>query len=320
MDKSFSKKELDMLDNNAAYSYKLGEDKSRILGMDWFRGDSCNFIPSLVNLKEEDAINKYILKGWTPVSPIIAASSYVTAFGSCFAQHIRKYLRDKTQRFVVKSKALPIIHFGEGINTTFAIRQQFDWAWNNCNFEESLWYSKTERVEPTEDNRIETRAIFDKTDVFILTLGLSEVWSNKVTKEVFWRGIPKEQFNPEIHEFRVSTVSENLENLQHVVQTIKANNTTAKIIFTLSPVPLVATFRPVSCVTANTVSKAILRVAVDELMRINYSDVYYWPAYEIIKEWQNGSPYEEDNRHIRQEVVQVVLDKFSQSYIESKII
>ena len=36
-----------------------------------------------------------------------------------------------------------------------------------------------------QDIRDRTRAIFDRTDVFIITLGLSEVWSNKQTGEVF---------------------------------------------------------------------------------------------------------------------------------------
>ena len=47
--------------------------------------------------------------------------------------------------------------------------------------------------------------------------------------------------------------------------TLKPNPTSAPTpsqVFTLSPVPLSATFRGVSCVTANAVSKSILRVAV----------------------------------------------------------
>ena len=37
----------------------------------------------------------------------------------------------------------------------------------------------------------------------------------------------------------------------------------ASVVLTLSPVPLAATFRGVSCVTANAASKATLRAAVD---------------------------------------------------------
>ena len=48
-------------------------------------------------------------------------------------------------------------------------------------------------------------------------------------------------------------------------QMIRKNNKNASIIFTLSPVPLKATFRNMSCTVANSVSKAILRVALDEI-------------------------------------------------------
>jgi hypothetical protein len=127
-------------------------------------------------------------------------------------------------------------------------------------------------------------------------------------------------------------------------------------------VPLAATFRGVSCVTANAASKAILRVAVDELMREEEQQqqqpqggglgggggagpagegnahhppcpppspyplaagegtasskpeegeegegtcagrVFYWPAYEMVKEGFSEA-YLEDGRHPKPEVV-----------------
>jgi hypothetical protein len=127
-------------------------------------------------------------------------------------------------------------------------------------------------------------------------------------------------------------------------------------------VPLAATFRGVSCVTANAASKAILRVAVDELMREEEQPqqqpqggrmgggggagpagegnahhppcpppspypleagegtvsskpeegeegegtcagrVFYWPAYEMVKEGFSEA-YLEDGRHPKPEVV-----------------
>ena len=87
----------------------------------------------------------------------------------------------------------------------------------------------------------------------------------------------------------MSSVGENVANLREIVRLIRKHVPRAAIVFTLSPVPLsadcllhqvplsadcllhqvplAATFRGVSCVTANAASKAILRVAVDELMR-----------------------------------------------------
>ena len=147
-------------------------------------------------------------------------------------------------------------------------------------------------------------------------MGLSEVWYNRDTGNVYWRGIPRLEFDPKRHGFRVTTVEENRENLERIYSIIRAKRPGATIILTLSPVPLVATFRPVSCITANVVSKAVLRVAVDELMRENGTDpeLHYWPSYEIVKEYCR-EPYDDDNRHVKPEIVSRIMDAFAKFYL-----
>lgn len=296
--------------------YKVGEDGKRTTAKEWFRGDVHNFIPSKLNLTEEGAVEKYVLHGWLPEAPLIKRDTHVTAFGSCFAQYIRKHLKSHSilTHDIEDHQPLPIINNGEAISTTFAVLQQFLWAWEGENFD-GLWHDKSVNlITPTEEMRLATRAAFDKTDVFILTLGLSEVWCDKKTGAVFWRAIPKDSYDPVRHEFRVTTVEENRWNLMKIITLINGHNPRAKIIFTLSPVPLNATFRPVSCITANSVSKAILRVSVDEVMRVEMPGVYYWPAYEIVKDFFPDA-YREDNRHPKDEVIQFILEQFSKHYL-----
>jgi len=295
--------------------YKVGDDRKRTTAREWYRGEVTNFIPSKLNLTEEGAVEKYVLHGWLPEAPLINSETYVTAFGSCFAQYIRKHLIDKAKltHSIEDHQPFPIVNNGEAINTTFAILQQFLWAWDNASFDEKWFDDKMNLVIPTEDTRLQTKEAFDKTDVFILTLGLSEIWYDAVTGQVFWRGIPHDIYDPSRHMFRVSTVGENKGNLTKIVKLIKKHNPKAKIIFTLSPVPLNATFRPVSCITANSVSKAILRVSVDEVMRENQG-LFYWPAYEIVTSFFADS-YREDNRHPKDEVIQFILDTFSKHYV-----
>ena len=76
-----------------------------------------------------------------------------------------------------------------------------------------------------------------------------------------------------------------------------------------------ATFRPISCLTASSVSKAILRVAVDQLMRENPDDraLFYFPSYEIVKDFF-VDPYEEDNRHPTPEVVKFIMMTFERYF------
>lgn len=161
-----------------------------------------------------------------------------------------------------------------------------------------------------------TRQIFDATDVFIFTLGLSEVWYDKLTDEVFWRAIPSQVYDPERHGFRVLGTDENRANLKRVYELIRLHRPEASIIFTLSPVPLAATFRPVSCITANSVSKASLRVAIDELMRENEADagLHYFPSYEIVKDFLE-SPMEDDLRHPTRKTVDFIMRTFQRTFL-----
>jgi hypothetical protein len=84
-------------------------------------------------------------------------------------------------------------------------------------------------------------------------------------------------------------------------------------VLTLSPVPLMATFRPISCITASSVSKAILRVAIDLAMNLEKEGVYYFPSYEMVTAGF-ADPYRDDNRHPREEIVERVMAVFERRY------
>ena len=66
--------------------------------------------------------------------------------------------------------------------------------------------------ELAEVDRVAAAEYFSSSDVIILTLGLSEVWYDKTTNEVYWRAVPLKDFDEEKHGFRVTTVEENKEN------------------------------------------------------------------------------------------------------------
>jgi hypothetical protein len=285
----------------------------------WFRGDNCNFHPSRSALNTPDAIAQYVGYGWFPTAPIIARSDPITTFGSCFARHITEYLN--TAGYDVadyrRGKHALVIRCGEGMVHTAAIAQQFRWAYGEAEFNEPLWYDYNgNQVDYEEAIRDDTRTIFDRTNVFILTLGLSEVWYDKKTQEVFWRAIPKSRYDPERHGFKVLSVAENAENLETIYGLIRQKRPQATIICTLSPIPLRATFRPISCITANSVSKASLRVAVDEFMRNHPDDkrLFYFPSYEIVKD-VTADPYLDDLHHVRPKVITLIMRVFDQYFL-----
>jgi hypothetical protein len=132
---------------------------------------------------------------------------------------------------------------------------------------------------------------------------------------VFWRTIPKDAYDPERHRFRVSSVEENRDNIAAIVRLIRTHRPGAKVIMTLSPIPLIATFRDNSCITSNSVSKAVLRVAIDETMRAERGagDVFYWPSYEIVTDVFR-SPYKADRRHLPAPVLDFVMTQFEHAW------
>lgn len=291
----------------------------------WFRGDHCNFNPNAENMKTADAICEQVLAGWIPAEPTITHKTNIVAFGSCFAENITYWLSQRNFNVLTSKDGdwgdTYIVRFGEGMVNSFAIRQQFEWAFEGKEFADDLWHGYDAAAQGYDETiRKSTRDVFMAADFFIITLGLSEVWSNKKTGDVFWRAVPEDKYDPSRHEFRVSTHKENQENIAAIYKLIRKHRPDAKIMFTLSPVPLVATFRPVSCITANSVSKAILRSALDEFLREHQpqdQDLHYWPSYEIVMD-VFADRWRQDRRHVKREILDYIMTMFEHVWCMGK--
>jgi hypothetical protein len=138
--------------------------------------------------------------------------------------------------------------------------------------------------------------------------------------DVFWRAIPQESFDPQIHGFRTISLEENTENLRAIIKMIRTHIPSAKVIVTLSPIPLVATFRNNACTASNAVSKASLRMAIDAVQTSGeFKDtLYYWPSYEIvmagfIAKWRP------DRRHIKKPILDFIMTLFEHTWCDGGI-
>jgi len=313
-----------LTDNQEIVSYENEGTKKKI-GSSFYRGKNINLNPYLSDRENKNFIEKYLLKGLIPSVKPIAKSTKITAFGSCFAENITKHL---TSRGYSLSKNqdpnIYISSMGEGMVNVHAILQQFKWALENEEIPQGLWHnSSTQEFELDEKIRAKTREVFLKTEFFIITLGLSEIWYDDETGGVFWRAVPVSKFDEKKHRFRVATFLETKDALQRIIDIIQKHNPRAKVLFTLSPVPLAATFRDVCCISANSASKAILRAALDEVFRENLRDfndkLFYFPSYEIVNELF-AFKYCEDGRHPRKEIVDFITSLFENTFcnIEDK--
>ena len=161
--------------------------------------------------------------------------------------------------------------------------------------------------------------MFEQIDGLVLTVGLAEVWYDTQTGGVFWRGVPKSLYDPERHKCRISTVAENADNIRRIVELVHSVRPGVPIIITLSPVPLRATFEPISCFAADCVSKSTLRVAINEVMESHLQNVSYWPSFEIVR-WlgahMGSATYGDDGkpRHVNRSAVKMILDSFIKHY------
>ncbi|HEX4507166.1 MAG TPA: GSCFA domain-containing protein [Alphaproteobacteria bacterium] len=287
----------------------------------FYRGEKASFWPSEESFERDDFLQEYCAKGTVPEAPVISTDTVVVAFGSCFAKHISDHLAGLGFRVESRNSDKAYISLmGDGIVNTYAVRQQFEWAWEGKVPEVSLWHGYDGRQFGYDDDvRLETKRIFDKAEVFIITLGLSEIWYDEPTGHVFWRAVPKDHFDPSRHKFRTASPAENTENLKAIHAIIRRNRPDARIVFTLSPIPLQATFRPMSCIVANSASKASLRCAVDALMTdAGDPGLYYFPSYEVVTTLFSR-PFTYDRRHVFLHILDLNMRLFERYYCRSGI-
>ena len=130
-----------------------------------------------------------------------------------------------------------------------------------------------------------------RSTVLVFTLGLTEGWCSRVDGATFpgCPGTIAGTFDPGKHEFKNFSVDEVTDDLLVAVDLARSINPSLRLILTVSPVPLVATATDQHVLTATTYSKAVLRVAAEQVCRTR-DRVDYFPAYELVTGPQ--APYE----------------------------
>lgn len=261
-------------------------------------------------------IRDFVLTGHTPPKPLLEASDRVLTFGSCFAGELRAYL--SRAGFSADTFWIP-----EGLNNSYAILDFISWCVTGAETGRGHRYDvdaggKIREWTP-EHTQEHVLGHLREAGAFVFTYGLAEVWEDRETGAVFWRGVPKDIFDSSRHVFRSTTVEENERNIAQTIELIRQVSS-APIVLTLSPVPLNGTFRSISCVTADCVSKSTLRVALDAIVGRGFENVYYWPSFEIVR-WVGGHvPWPAygfnrgDSRHVTRYLVAEIIDAFVEAF------
>lgn len=157
-------------------------------------------------------------------------------------------------------------------------------------------------------------------DVLIITLGLVELWfDHKVG--LYTNASPLAQLletDVDRFTFEVTSFNENMANLDEIYLLLRQFCKPAiKVIVTVSPVPMAATFSGRDVTVANTFSKAVLR-AVAEEWSLKHENVDYFPSFEMATLSEHKKVWEEDLIQVRDNFADVIIEHFSRTFYEAK--
>lgn len=160
-------------------------------------------------------------------------------------------------------------------------------------------------------------------DVVIVTFGLVETWYDQ--KNGVYLNIapsPSEvKANPGRFAVHVLSYEEIRSDMIEIFKLIsEQGKPDVKILATVSPVPLHATFRTQDCLQANMYSKSVQRAALDEVLT-KFSNVHYFPSYEMVALAAPSVAWVDDDfRHVRPETVDRIMRKVITAYIGSTVL
>jgi hypothetical protein len=156
-------------------------------------------------------------------------------------------------------------------------------------------------------------------DILVFTLGLTETWISRVDGAAYplCPGVAGGVFDDSRHAFVNLSVSDVIADMTESIELVRSFNPDARVILTVSPVPLIATMEDRSVLVSTTYSKAVLRVAAEEVAH-RFDGVAYFPSYEVITgNYARGAYYHEDLREVTELGVSHVMRLFMKHYAAS---
>jgi hypothetical protein len=255
----------------------------------------------------------------------IGQTTRIATAGSCFAQHITRFLRlagvpvlDAEPAPRTMSDALRRQH-GYGlfsarygnIYTARQMRELLEEVKGQRAASDLVWPSGggfVDALRPTiEPDPMETEAevatlrryhldrvghMLTETDVFIFTLGLVEAWQDMVVDRTLplCPGVAGGTFDTSRHRLKVFRHAEISDDLEAVLRLLQQFNPAMRLILTVSPVPLTATATGLHVLEATARAKATLRSAASEFVA-DTEAADYFPSFEIVTHPASGGPF-----------------------------
>jgi hypothetical protein len=282
----------------------------------------------------------------------IGDSDKIASAGSCFAQRIAELIQKSGYNYFLTEEGPPLLSTEEkrrmgygvysarygNVYSALQLLQLFRRAFGRFDPAEPVWRLKTGRyvdpfrpsVQPDgfeseseclqdrQAHLASVRRMFQEVNVFIFTLGVTEVWKSSADGAVF-PACPGSSlggtYDPSRHVFHNFKSSEVTEHLDAFIVELKEVNPKAQIILTVSPVPLLATFEARHVLQSNVYSKSVLRVASEEVVE-HHTHVHYFASYEIVTATgDSGAYFLDDRRSVSDAAVEHVIECFLRQFM-----
>ena len=291
--------------------------------------------------------NPYAIEGIYKKKFDIPANAKIATAGSCFAQHISRHL--KKNGYNVLDVEPPPPGLAENLHQKFGFSmysarygniytvrqllqlsqevageltpQNYIWEKDGRFYDALRPAVEPEGLDSPEDvvehrqyHLLRVKELFERLDLFIFTLGLTEMWVHKESGTVYPTapGTLVGDFDEKIFEFQNAQflpIIGDFNLFQKILNKVRGGKP-FKCLLTVSPVPLTATASGRHVLESTTYSKSTLRSVAGQLAS-NQSHIDYFPSYEIVTNPRMHSTAFADNlRSVREETVEVVMKHF----------
>jgi len=286
-----------------------------------------------------DAADRRVLSPQGPVKFTLARDAKIASAGSCFGQRLAERLPGLGLNCIIAEPAgAPFSARWGTIYNVRHLEQLLDRALERFTPLERAWTTTGGRfidpfrpaVEPAgfttlesleEDRRVHlaaVRRLFAELDLFIFTLGLTEYWSDVRDGAVFpaCPGRGRGVFDPERYVRANSGVPETCAALDGFLGRLREINPGARVILTVSPVPIAATLEPMHVVRASLLTKSVLKVAA-EAVAAKHEHVDYFATYDLVTANLGAEAlFAPDGRHVVDAVADRVTRLFAATYFD----
>ena len=248
-------------------------------------------------------------------------SDKMLLMGSCFSDNIGAKLRDAMVDVLVNpfGTIFNPLSIASGVdkiidNATIAGVELFmnGGVWNSYDFHSRFsMASKDAALHRMNDSINEAHEHLKECNTLILTLGTAVVYRRRDTGEVVTNchKVPQQEFTR-----RLASVEEITEALTHTVQRLYEFNPSLRILFTVSPIRHIA-----DGLEMNSLSKAVLRVAINNVTRQFKEFVEYFPAFEIVMDdLRDYRFYSADMVHPSDTAIEYIWQTFQATYFDDR--